>query len=100
MLHYKAEEAGCEVMLVNPAYTSQKCSGCGLVQKKSLAERWHDCSCGASMHRDLNAAINILARVTPGTGGYQACEEATSTRYKHGEQVSSMKQEAHGFSRG
>ena len=62
MLRYKAAEAGCEVVFVNPAHTSQRCSCCGLVQKKSLAERWHRCLCGASMHRDLNAAINILTR--------------------------------------
>ncbi|MBU0591139.1 transposase [Candidatus Micrarchaeota archaeon] len=62
MLRYKAEEAGSEVVLVNPAYTSQKCSSCGLIQKKKLAERWYKCSCGASMHRDHNAAVNILRR--------------------------------------
>ena len=66
MLHYKAEEAGCEVVLVNPAQTTQKCSNCGLIQKKSLAERKHSCACGMSMHRDLNAAINILKRATLG----------------------------------
>ena len=46
MISYKAAEAGCEVVLVNPAHTSQMCSHCGLVLKKSLAERWHDCPCG------------------------------------------------------
>ena len=62
MISYKAEEAGCEVVLVKHAETSQMCSNCGLIRKKSLAERWHDRPCGASMHRDLNAAINILAK--------------------------------------
>ncbi|MEW6036060.1 MAG: transposase [Candidatus Micrarchaeota archaeon] len=66
MLRYKAAEAGCEVVLVDPAHTTQLCSGCGVVRKKSLAERWHICSCGAYMHRDLNAAINILDRATLG----------------------------------
>lgn len=82
MLRYKAEEAGCEVVLVNPANTTSRCSSCGLVQKKLLAERWHKCACGASMHRDLNAAINILARATPGIGGSHTCGEETSTRQK------------------
>ena len=100
MLHYKAEEAGCEVVLVNPAHTSQRCSSCGLMQKKTLAERWYECSCGASMHRDLNAAKNILARVTSGTGEYQACGKGTSIHYKQNGQVTSMKQEVHDFSRG
>jgi putative transposase len=71
MIRYKAEEAGSEIILVNPAHTSQECSSCGLIHKKSLAERWHECSCGASMHRDLNAAINILMRATGGTPGCQ-----------------------------
>ncbi|NYZ74066.1 IS200/IS605 family element transposase accessory protein TnpB [Candidatus Micrarchaeota archaeon] len=97
MLAYKAEEAGCEVVLVNPAHTTSTCSSCGLVQKKSLAERWHSCPCGAEMHRDLNAAINILKRATAGTVGSQACGEETPTHYKHNEQVSLMKQEAHAF---
>ncbi len=66
MLHYKAEEAGSEVVLVDPAHTSQECSSCGSIQKKTLAERWHTCSCGASMHRDLNAAKNIFKRATGG----------------------------------
>lgn len=60
ILSYKAEEAGSELVLVNPAKTSQKCSSCSLINKKTLSERWHKCLCGASMHRDLNAAINIL----------------------------------------
>ncbi|MEW6036193.1 MAG: transposase [Candidatus Micrarchaeota archaeon] len=97
MLRYKAEEAGCEVVLVDPAHTSQRCSGCGLMRKKPLAERWHSCPCGASMPRDLNAAINILKRATPGTGGCNACGEATTTGYKHNWQVFSVKQEAHAF---
>jgi putative transposase len=75
MLRYKAEEAGCEVVLVDPAHTTQLCSNCGHVQKKSLAERWHSCLCGASMHRDLNAAINILQRATSGTEERNACGE-------------------------
>ncbi len=66
MLHYKAEEAGSEVVFVDPAHTSQECSSCGLIRKKTLAERWHNCSCGTSMHRDLNAAKNILKKATGG----------------------------------
>jgi putative transposase len=95
MLHYKAEEAGCEVVLVDAAHTTQECSSCGQIHKKTLAERWHVCPCGTSMHRDLNAAINILARATSGTGGSQACLRRDLCM-----QASSMKQEAHDFSRG
>ena len=62
ILTNKAESAGREVVAVNPAYTSQKCSGCGYKASKTLKERWHLCPmCGASLDRDTNAAINILA---------------------------------------
>ena len=82
MLRYKAEEAGCEAVLVDPARTTQKCSSCGSVRKKSLAQRQHRCSCGASMHRDLNAAINILKRATVGHTGSNASGDETSTRQR------------------
>jgi putative transposase len=85
MLHYKAAEAGSEIVLVNPAHTSAKCSSCGLVQKKSLAERWHDCVCGESMHRDLNAAKNILTRATHGQWESEAWgEDGNSFFYEPG----------------
>jgi|SRR6266702_2513650 len=56
----KAEEAGRTVLQVNPKYTSQVCSGCGTVRKKTLEERWHSCECGTELDRDHNAALNIL----------------------------------------
>ena len=73
MLQYKAEEAGTELIAVNPAYTSQRCSGCGVVVKKDLSMRVHECpGCGLVLDRDVNAARNIL-RVAlenlPGRGG-------------------------------
>ena len=58
---YKAAWAGRAYVAVNPAYTSQDCSGCGHRQKKTLAERIHVCSCcGVTLDRDHNAALNIL----------------------------------------
>jgi putative transposase len=45
---------------VNPAYTSQECSSCGTIVKKSLSTRTHVCQCGFVLDRDWNAAINIL----------------------------------------
>ncbi|MEO9128040.1 MAG: transposase, partial [Microcoleus sp.] len=47
---------------VNPQYTSQECSSCGEVVKKTLSTRTHACKCGCLMDRDFNAAINILSR--------------------------------------
>lgn len=57
---YKAEEAGTQVVKVDPRYTSQVCSQCGAVVKKKLSERWHSCECGCELDRDHNAALNIL----------------------------------------
>ena len=44
------------------SYTSQNCSSCGEMVKKSLSTRTHVCSCGCVLDRDHNAAINILER--------------------------------------
>lgn len=60
-LESKAEEAGVRVVAVSPGGTSSTCSGCGAVRKKRLDERVHSCECGLVLHRDLNAARNILA---------------------------------------
>jgi putative transposase len=43
-----------------PAYTSQECSSCGVIVKKSLSTRTHVCQCGCVLDRDHNAGINIL----------------------------------------
>jgi putative transposase len=60
ILSYKAACAGRQVLAVNPAYTSQTCSGCGAIVSKGLSVRWHSCpECGTSLHRDHNAAMNI-----------------------------------------
>jgi putative transposase len=60
ILAYKAAWAGRRIVAVNPAYTSQRCSGCGELVHKGLSVRWHSCPiCGISLHRDHNAAKNI-----------------------------------------
>jgi putative transposase len=60
MLRYKAEERGKQVIAMPPHYTSQRCSACGEIVKKSLSHRTHRCDCGFVAHRDHNAARNIL----------------------------------------
>jgi len=56
---FKATCAGRSVIAVNPAFTSQICSGCGVPVHKGLSVRWHLCpECGTSLHRDHNAARN------------------------------------------
>lgn len=60
ILSFKAACAGRSVVAVPPAYTSQRCSGCGVLVQKGLSVHWHSCPvCGASLHRDHNAAKNI-----------------------------------------
>jgi putative transposase len=63
ILAFTAANAGKRVQAVNPAFTSQACSGpeCGAIVQKGLSVRWHACpECGTSLHRDHNAALNIL----------------------------------------
>lgn len=63
ILKSKAESAGREFIKVSPRNTSQICSACGHIVKKSLNVRVHKCPyCGLVLDRDVNAAINILAR--------------------------------------
>ena len=60
LLTFKAACAGKRVEVVNAAYTSQDCSGCGERVPKSLSVRTHICpACGLVLDRDENAARNI-----------------------------------------
>jgi putative transposase len=63
ILAFKAACAGKRVEAVNPAYTSQECSGCGERISKSLSVRTHVCTnCGLMLDRDENAAKTIQWR--------------------------------------
>jgi putative transposase len=87
-LEYFGKVFGKITIAVNPAYTSQECSSCGTVVKKSLSTRTHQCKCGCVLDRDHNAARNILSRGLStaghvGTFGLEpsnACGEDTSTQ--------------------
>jgi putative transposase len=62
-LAYTAACAGKRVEAVNPAYTTQDCSGCGKRTQLSLRVRTHVCThCGLILDRDENAALNIQWR--------------------------------------
>jgi putative transposase len=65
---YKAERAGGEMVKENAAFSSQDCSSCGERVPKPLSERTHRCKCGLVLHRDHNAAINILNRALKAHG--------------------------------
>jgi putative transposase len=62
LLEYKGKRFGSEIIVVNPAYTSQRCSSCGHVEKANRASQaeFLCLSCGFEANADLNAAINIL----------------------------------------
>jgi len=89
---------------VNPQYTSQECSRCGQVVKKTLSTRTHSCECGCVLGRDENGARNILNRglATVGhTGSFMldmsnAWGEATATEVGAilPRQVTSLSQES------
>jgi len=72
-------------------YTSQDCSGCGERVKKTLSSLSHQClKCGVKMHRDHNAAQNILVKglevlghkqSTDGQSGTHAWDECCGREY-------------------
>jgi putative transposase len=62
ILKHKAESAGVRIFEVNARGTSQTCPVCGLIVKKTLSQRQHECECGYSTHRDHAAAQIIFAR--------------------------------------
>ena len=67
MLRYKAERAGGWFAVVNARNTSQECSQCGRTVQKDLSVRIHRCAhCKMEVHRDVNAARNVLKRAVAG----------------------------------
>jgi putative transposase len=70
ILTCKAVWAGKRVEAIPPAFTTQDCSGCGERIWKSLSVRTHVCTtCGLTLDRDENAALNILASGRAGPSG-------------------------------
>ena len=55
ILEWVAWKLGKRVIKVNPWGTSQHCYACLNKVSKSLSDRWHSCSCGASLNRDENS---------------------------------------------
>jgi putative transposase len=54
-----SEESGVLLTKVNPAYTSQKCSLCGVVEKNNRKGERYQCTCGNDIDADFNASINL-----------------------------------------
>jgi IS605 OrfB family transposase len=53
------EESGVLLTKVNPAFTSQKCSLCGVVEKNNRKGERYQCTCGNDIDADFNASINL-----------------------------------------
>jgi len=59
-LNYKAEALGKRIVLVDPRFTSQRCSKCGFIAPTNRHNGFFHCgSCGFSYNADLNASLNI-----------------------------------------
>jgi putative transposase len=62
MLVYKAEDAGRELIAVDPRHTSTRCASCGHTESGNrVSQAVFRCrGCGHKDHADVNAARNIL----------------------------------------
>jgi putative transposase len=79
-LEYFAKLDKIVTVAVPPQYTSQDCSGCGERVKKTLSQRTHQClKCGTVMHRDHNAAQNILVKGLEVLGHKQSTDGQSGT---------------------
>lgn len=59
-LQYKSKiNGGLTVKINRFAPSSKTCSSCGNIQPMPLHIRTYECSCGLTLDRDINAAINI-----------------------------------------
>ena len=105
-LEYKAANAGILFRKVTASRTSQSCSGCGKIVKKTLAIRTHCCPfCGLIINRDYNASLNIKQKgIDSLPAGYREVTPSeriplavACTSYGH---VISLNKEAHDFSSG
>jgi putative transposase len=59
-LQYKLKEQGKQLVKINKWFPSTKtCSSCGSVREITLSERTYQCTCGLTLDRDYNSALNI-----------------------------------------
>ena len=77
------------IIAVAPHFTSQECSACGAMVKKSLSVRTHICtSCGVILDRDHNAALNILAKALERTLGHRETSSSAEEENASGQTAS------------
>lgn len=63
-IEYKAEEKGIEVKYINPAFTSQRCSACGHIDKENRKNQasFKCVKCEFEVNADYNASVNISTK--------------------------------------
>ena len=67
LLDKAREYGGRHVLLTDEAYTSKTCGACGMQNAKLKSEeKWTCAACGVHLHRDGNAARNILLQHVDG----------------------------------
>ncbi|NES19995.1 MAG: transposase [Symploca sp. SIO3E6] len=97
-IEYFAKKFEKLAVAVPPQYTSQECSQCKQMVKKSLSTRTHICQCGCTLHRDTNAAINILHKAKSRGGHPRSNAKGVATSTLVGatlvEQVATMNLES------
>ena len=93
-LEYKAAMTGAKVVVVSRWFPSSKtCSVCGEIHDMPLSQRLMSCSCGNTMDRDLNAAINLRNYAVSST--VSVCgEESSGFGCKTKVKLSSVKQKS------
>jgi len=100
-VEYFADKFNSQVVAVNPRMTSQKCSDCSVIVKKSLSTRSHVCICGCNLQRDVNAAKNILNLAKASLGHKRSNASGVGTTTLVGvsllEQVLTMNEESPDF---
>lgn len=91
-LEYKCEWWGVELVVVEAAYTSQRCSACGHVCAESREGKRYRCvACGHREDADVNAAKNVLYKALDLAG---KAPERENARGGHGKTRQSIA--AHG----
>jgi putative transposase len=74
LAHRLEDKASGRVEKVDPAFTSQRCSACGQVDRKSRESQavFRCTACGYALNADVNAARNIAAgRAATARGGHR-----------------------------
>jgi putative transposase len=80
-IEHFAKKFGKTAIAVSPHNTSQECCICGKKVKKKLKVRIHSCTCGLSIHRDINAAINILLKAKSRDGQSRSNDARSRSLY-------------------